>query len=471
MSKVAPNVALDALFRRNATARGELQALHDLDGVSLTYTQTANAVAHVAEQITTLGMAPRSVIALLLPNGRELVVALLAVLRSGHVAVTMPVAWRKSDLVRACREAEAAALITTANFSAENLPLLATEVATEVFELSFPCAFGASLPDGILPLTFNTAAEPVLATAAIASKSDAGIGTFQPVSGGVSLVLHHDDELLAAGLGAMLAGDMRGGDTIVSAISFSTYAGLASALVPWLLSSGTLTLLPELPSKGAIEFDKNTHLIASAGSLPMLSAVSPSAVASAFAVHFAGTEALTAYPALNAETLVDVIVLGEVCAVALPRRERSMTATLPLGAIHAGNAGAGSPVILETRIEKDQLQVRGAMVPGDAIGSQEWLDTNFVPVPLDGSAVHLSPPEDLLALGALRFSCADLERRIRSAALVMEVHAIDDPVMGAKLVITSERPAETTKALLDAGLPRLVAHAVQKADAFRAKAG
>lgn len=467
MSNVAPNVALDALFRRNANARGELQALRDIDGVSLTYTQTANAVAQVAEQITTLGLPPKSVISLLLPNGRELVVALLAVLRSGHVAVPMPVAWRKSDLVRACREAETAALITTANYSTENLPALATEVATEVFELSFPCAFGASLPDGVLPLSLNTAVEPVLATASIASKSDAGIGTLQPASGGVSLVLHHDDELLAAGLGAMLAGDVRGGDTIVSAISLSTYAGLASALVPWLLCSGTLTLLPDLPSKGTIEFDKSTHLIASAGSLPTLSAVSPSAVASAFAVHFAGTEALTAYPALNAETLVDVIALGEVCAIALPRRERSMTATLPLGAIHAGNAGAGSPVVLETRIEKEQLQVRGAMVPADAMDSQQWLDTGFIPVPLDGSAVHLSPPEDLLALGALRFNCADLERRIRAATLVSDVYAIDDPVMGAKLVITSDRPAEATKALLDAGLPRLVANAVQKAEAAR----
>ena len=156
MSTIASNVTLDALFRRNATLRGDLRALHDLDGTSLSYTETANAVAHVTEQIAALGLPANSTIALLLPNGRELIVATLAVMRSGHLVVPMPVAWRKSDLVRACREAEVAALITTANFAPERLPDLAAEVAIEVFELSFPCAFGAALPDGLLPLTFAT---------------------------------------------------------------------------------------------------------------------------------------------------------------------------------------------------------------------------------------------------------------------------------------------------------------------------
>jgi hypothetical protein len=468
---VAPNVALDALFRRNAVARGDLCALRDLDGTSLTYTQTANAVANAAEQIATLGLPPRSMIALLLPNGRELAVALLAVMRCGHIPVPMPVAWRKSDLVRACREAEASALIATANFSAEQLPELAAEVAIEVFELSFPCAFGSPLPDGLLPLTFNTLREPLLANAPLSQASGAGIGTLQPSSGGVSFVLHSDEELLAAGLGAMLAGDIRGGDKIVSAISFTTFAGLAAALVPWLLCSGTLTLLPDLPANGALDFDKNTHLIASAGGLATFAASAPSAIASAFAVHFASVQPLTAFPALNTNTLVDVITLGEVCAVALPRRERGIAASLPLGPIHAGNTGAGSPVILETHLHNGRLQVRGAMVPQDAIRDQEWLDTGYGAEARDADFLHVSAPHDLIAIGALRFNFSDLERRIRSAALVSDVRVVQDQILGAKLVVTAERPAETSQALSDAGLPRIIANAVQNADAVRAKAG
>ena len=471
MSNFTPEVALDALFRRNAMLRGDLVALRDLDGISLTYGEVSNAVANLAEQIATLGLPPKSVVALLLPNGRELVVALLAVMRSGHVAVPMPVAWRKSDVARACREAEAGALITTANYSAEKLPEFAAEVATEVFELSFPCAFGSPLPDGLLPLSFNAESEPLLSKAVLSDSAAPGIGTLQSSSSGVSFVLHNDDELLAAGLGAMLAGDIRGGDTIVSAISFATFAGIASALVPWLLSSGTLVLLPGLPVKGEIQFDKNTHLIATAGSLALRCAAVTPTLASAFAVHFAGTEPLTAFPALNAKALVDVIALGEIAVIALPRAERGVTAALPLGAIHAGNTGAGSPVIVETSVNNARIHVRGAMVPKDIIRDQEWLDTGFNALARDPASLYATPPEELIAIGALRFNGPDLERRIRSAALVSEVYAVDDPILDARLIITSDRPDITARALLDAGLPRIIAASVRKADTTRAKAG
>jgi hypothetical protein len=470
MSSIAPNVALDALFRRNATLRGDKPALRDLDGVSLTYGEAANAVVNVAEQLAALALPPKSAVALLLPNGRELVTALLAVIRCGLTPVPMPVAWRKSDLVRACREIEAVALITTAHFSNENLPQLATEVAIEVFELSFPCAFGMPLPDGVVPLSLDTVNEPLLASALLSNASAAGIGTLQPSSGGVSFVLHSDEELLAAGLGAMLAADMRGGDTIVSAISFTTFAGLSSVLVPWLLTSGTLILLSDIPAAGALELDKNTHVVASAGALPVLASSIETAIASALAVHFAGTEELTAFPALNARTAVDVIALGEHCVIALPRRERSLTAPLPLGEFHAGNGGASAPVILETRVNKKQLQVRGVIVPKDVLGDQEWLDTNFTAVENGTGSVYITAPEETLAIGALRFDCPDLERRIRSAALVSEVYAVEDPVLGARLVITSDRPEVTAEALLKAGLPRVVASAVQMAENVRAKA-
>lgn len=471
MSGFAPDVALDTLFRRNVAARPGARAIHDIDGMALTYAEMANAVTDVAEQIASLNLAPRSSIALLLPNGRELAVALLAILRSGHVAVPMPVAWRKSDLVRACREAEAAALITTANYGAENLPELAAEVAIEVFELSFPCAFGAALPDGIVPLAFSTQDERALANAPISSSSAPGIGTLEPASRGVRFVHHQDEELLAAGLGAMLAAGAQSGDRIVSAISLSSFAGLASAFVPWLLCGGTLTLLPDLPNKGVVPFDDRTHVIASEGALASLCALDVSPIASAFAVHFAGAEPRTSFPATNAAALVDVFAIGEVAAIAIPRRERSIVAPLPLGKVHAGNAGAGSPVIVEIRIESGQIELRGAMVPKGVSPEQEWIETGYG-AHLHGAAeFYVKRPETLLAMGALRFDYPDLERRIRSAALVSDVGVATHPVLGQKLIVASERPDETSRALLDAGLPRIVAVSVGRAQHSRAKAG
>jgi hypothetical protein len=467
MSSFTPDVALDALFRRNVAARADARAVADMNGTALTYSELANAVAEVAEQIASFNLAPRSSIALLLPNGRELVIALLAVLRSGHVAVPMPVAWRKSDLVRACRESEAAALITTANYGAENLPELVANVAIEVFELSFPCSFGASLPDGIVPISLSAESDhteiPIRPTAP-------GIATLDPASQGVRFVHHRDEELLAAGLGAMLAAKVQSEDKIVSAISLSSFAGLAAAFVPWLLSGGTLTLLPDFPRKDGLTFDEHTHLIATAGALEALSAISGGRIASAVAVHFAGTEARGAFLTPNAKVVVDVIALGEIAAVALPRKDRDVVATLPLGTVHAGNAGAASPVILETNIEDGRVHVRGAIVPISIIGEQSWLDTGFIAEMQDATAFHVHPPDTLFSIGALRFDFADIERRIRAAALVLEIQVISDPVLGAKLSITSDRPAEISRALLEAGLPRIVAASVEKAETARAKA-
>jgi hypothetical protein len=470
MSGFAPDVALDTLFRRNATARPDSRALLDIDGAALSYAEMTTAVAGVAEQIASLNLAPRSSIALLLPNGRELAIALLAVLRSGHVAVPMPVAWRKSDLVRACREAEVAALITTTNFEAEGLPQLAAEVAIEVFELSFPCAFGNSLPDGIVPFSLSTYDNCAIVNAPISATVAPGIGTLEPASRGLRFVHHQDEELLAAGLGAMLASDVQSGDRIVSAVSLTTFAGLAAAFVPWLLSGGTLTLLSDLPGKGALAFDSRTHLVAAEGALASLCALDTTPIASAFAVHFAGTGPRGAYPVMNAATVADVITLGEIAAIALPRTTRDTTAPLPPAAIHAGNAGSGSPVIAETRIENGRIEIRGAIVPKGIEGSQEWLDTGFGAEPSAAGAFYVNAPDTLVCIGALRFDYADLERRIRSAALVSSVDVVSHPVLGSKIVISSERPEDTSRALLDAGLPRIIAASVRKADAVRAKA-
>ncbi len=471
MSDLVSNVSLDALFRRNVSLREDQCALRDLDGTALTFKEVSAAVTNLAAQIASFGMPRKSAVALLLPNGRELAVALLAVMRCGHIPVPMPVAWRKSDLVRACREAEIAALVTTANFKPERLPELAADVAIEVFELSFPCAFGAPLPDGVLPLTIATNGDAALAGAALSDETAAGIGTMQPAGAGASLVIHSDDELLAAGLGAMLAGDVRPGDKIVSALSFANFAGLATTFVPWLLSGGTLTLLADLPAKGAPGFDGQTHVIGTAGLVPSLAALAELSLASVFAVHFGGTSAKTSAPALNAKAVIDVVAIGEAAVIAMPRRERGIVEAIPLGAIRAGNIGEAAPVIVEASADNGRLQLRGAMVPKDALRDQAWLDTGYSAKPSSRGGIYVIAPAELIAIGGLRFDLFDLERRIRGSTLISEVIAEDAPLLGSRLVIASDRPEETAQALLGAGLPRVIAASARAAHALKTKAG
>lgn len=468
MSTFAPDVTLDALFRRNSVTRAQSPALVDSNGKTYTYAEASGAVGDLAAQIAALNLPAKSSIALLLPNGSELALALLAILRAGHVPVPMPIAWRKSDLVRACREAEATALITTAHFSAEDLPLLVAEVATEVFELSFPCAFGAPLPDGIVPL-FIRAEEKTVSTQLMGMPS-AGIGTLQVESSGAAFVLHRDEELLAAGLGVMLAADIQSGDRIVSALSPSSFAGLASAFVPWLLSGGALTLLPDVNNAAATT--GCSHLIAPAGSLAPICELLDMRFASALAVHFAGTIPYLDFSKLPADRVVDVFALQELCAIPLLREQRSSPQAIPLGAIQAGMPGATAPVVLETRIGEDgNILIRGAMVPRGKIETQDWLDTGFTALPCGQYACYARAPAGIFAVGGLRFCFPELERRILAAALVSRIEVEEDFVLGNRLVIESERPEETARALLDAGLPRVIANAVRKGEAARTRFG
>lgn len=460
-------ITLDALFRRNAMMRGDFPALIDSGGKRYSFAQARAAADSIAAQIAALGLPPNSSIILLLPNGAELALTLLATLRAGHIPVPVPIAWRKSDLVRACREAEAGALITTAHYSAENLPQLAVDVALEAFELSFPCAFGAPLPDGITPLFLSPDAAGPADLQGIQPAS--GIGTLQTEAGGVSFVLHRDEEMIAAGLPMILSADIQSGDRIVSAISPASFAGIACAIVPWLLAGGTLALLPDSDDLTA-PGDARIHLIASAGAVLPLYHSLKAPLASIAAVHFSEAHFGTDFTGIAAQRVVDVHAIGELAVVPAKRNPSSLSAEpIPLGALQSGMPN-GMP-ILETRLDEGgALAVRGAMVPCERIGAGGWIESGFSASRASTHSLLPRAPRGMIAIGALRFSFADLERRIMAAALVTSVSVTYDPVLGHRLSIESDRPEVTSRALIDAGLPRVIANAVRKSDAQKARA-
>jgi len=461
-----PEITLDALFRRNAVTRGDAHALIDTGGKRYTYAEALHISDHVAAQIAALNLPQQSAVVLLFPNGAELVLTLLAVLRAGHVPVPVPVAWRKSDLVRACREAEAAALITTAHYSAENLPQLAADVAIEAFELSFPCAFGVPLPDGVTPLSLSPKGS---ALDEISAATAPGIGTMHIETGGVSFVLHRDQEIIAGGLSAMLAADVQSSDKIVSAISPASFGGIVTVLVPWLLSGGALTLLADTEEL-VTSAGPRTHLIASAGAVLALYEVLSSPLASVTAVHFGATQYAIDFSTIDARRIVDAYPIGEFAVVAT-RRMALVTAAqaIPCGAIHSGMPNAAP--VLETRFdESGALFLCGTMVPQERLGAGGWIDTGYTARRLGTNAFLPQLPTGIVAIGALRFSFADLERRILAAALVSRVSMMNDAVLGQKLVIESDRPEVTVRALIDAGLPRVIANAVRKTNPHKALA-
>jgi hypothetical protein len=208
-------------------------------------------------------------------------------------------------------------------------------------------------------------------------------------------------------------------------------------------------------------------VIAPALVLEAICASAEARLTSATAVHFSSIAEISSAD-FAAETIVDVFAVAEICVIALPREDSATPRMIPLGAVQAGN-GAAAPVVMETAIsETGRLLVRGAMIAKDALGDGGWCDTGYSAVSNGSSDFLVSAPDEIVAIGALRFSFPDLERRILAAALVAGVEVMADPVLGDKLVVRSERPAETERALLDAGLPRVIASSVRKAENVRA---
>ena len=162
-------VTLDAVFRRNVLIRPGALAVADPPNRSaftgtparrLNYAEADAAVTKLARQLKSLGMADRAIVAIQLPNTVESVLTMLAVIRAGMVAAPVPYLWRRSDIVTALRDINASALITTSQTGVDSHAEIACEAAVELFTLGFPCAFGASVPDGVTRLDLDAKTPP-----------------------------------------------------------------------------------------------------------------------------------------------------------------------------------------------------------------------------------------------------------------------------------------------------------------------
>ena len=284
-------VPLDAVFRRNALARPEAVALLDppdreafTEGLPrrTTYAGADAAVGRLAHRLVELGLPRGAVVGLQFPNIVEQVIALLAVERAGMVAAPLPLAWRKPDLVRALSLIEAAALLTVARAGDERPAANAAAAAAEVYSLSFPCAFGDQLPDGVIALDIDhDEAEASHAPLPAAAESPDAISmlTFDADANGPVVVGRSHAEWIAAGLGILIEAKLPAKATIVSCLPPSSLAGIGGGLVPWLLTGGTLQLVhgfsPPALERALPPRPARACLLAPAGGLAAVRASAP----------------------------------------------------------------------------------------------------------------------------------------------------------------------------------------------------
>jgi hypothetical protein len=486
---------LDDLFRRIAAARPDALALVDppdratfTDGVlrSLTWAEADRVVSAIANLLRSLGLSAGAIVAVQLPNVAEGVLTLLGVLRAGLIAAPLPLLWRQAEACAALGRVSARALVSCRRVGEVDHADLAMHVAAETFAIRFVCAFGNPVPDGIIPLdeVFDgvlAARPPSLETSQDAAARTAVV-TFDMTADGLVPIARSHRELIAAGEAVTAAANLSCGATLLGALMTSSFAGLATTIVPWLLAGGTLRL--HQPSEPATLLGQRWDAAVLPG--PLLARLVEAGLLHPFAPQtvlavWRAPERMPAAVAWHGDArIVDIPVFGEIGLLALPRGSGGAPAEFPVP------ASAGSAAIELMRSASGTLALRGAMVPAHpcppgsprgpqfnlAVGPDGFVDTRF-PCHMDrttGRVVLDGPPAGVVSVGGYRFAVRDLQDLITPIDSDGAVAPLPDAIAGHRLAGVGGDRAAIHDKLVEQGASPLVAGAFRERRAGRASA-
>jgi hypothetical protein len=491
----AVRATLDDLFRRAVAARPDALALIDppdrlafTDGPvrRLTYAQADRAISTLAARLRGFGLPTDSVVALQLPNTVESVIALLAVLRAGLIAAPLPLLWRHADAAAALTRVAARALIGCQRIGDTVHGDLAMHIAMETFTIRFLCGFGANLPDGVVPIDdifAGSAVPPVIERYGDATDHVALV-TFDVVSEGIVPVARSHAELIAGGLAVHLEARIEPEAAILGALTLGSFAGLATTLVPWLLTGGTLVLHhPFAPATFVAQLtDENCAVAVLPG--PMVMRLAEAELVGRGNLHavlavWRAPERLAVSPGWSGhETLVDVAVFGETGLIAA-RREAGKPAAMPPGRLVLPRGAAqGIHVLNVTRSPGGTIVLSGPMVPhapfppGAERGvaprlkiTEGTVDTGYT-CRLDRDTKLLTvdgPPAGIISVGGYRFALRTVQDLITGIEDGSTLAALPDLLSGHRLAgAGADRDAICDALLAHGANPLLVA-------AFRAR--
>ncbi len=482
---------LDSLFRRAGVRHAHSVALADppdryrvTGGAprSLTYADADRAISALAARLRGLGLPTDAMVAIQLGNTVESVIALLGVVRAGMIAVPLPLLWRKQEIVGALSQIGAKAIITAAHVG--NIPTaeIAVEAAVELFTIRHVCGFGRNLPDGVVPLddraTVNgefshAPARPGHAAAHVA------VVTFDVTPNGPVAVARNQTQLIAGGLAVALEAGLPEDSAILTAVPVTSFAGLALAVVPWLLSGGSLHLHhPFEPDAFAVQRNEiGPGLVVLPGAtLPALGQP-PRPNGETIAALWRAPERLASQPAWHGPAaLVDVAAFGELGLVAARRTPGAAPALLPYGLVGAPRGAKDAPSLIETaRTVEGTLGLRGAMVPMHAFppGAEHGyapflapdtdglLDTGLAcRRRLDTNTLTMSAPAaGIRTIGGYRFHERALEEAVSAVDAEATIVALPDATLGQRLAGSARDRKGVIAALQAAGANPLIAGA------------
>lgn len=484
---------LDGLFRRILARKPDALALLDplnkqrVTGQPpkrLTFAEADRAIAALSAHFIEAGLPNNSVIALQLPNTVEFMLTVLAAHRAGLVVAVFPLLWRQAELTVALNRIGARAIVTTSKIDGVSHADLAMNAAAEAFSIRHVCGFGNELPEGMASLDDAIEGQSTTTRTVVQDGRKAAMISFDVTADGFRPVPRTHLSLIAGGLALSLESDMPQGSTVMSAFAPSSFAGLTSSLVLWLLSAGTLALhhpfdndvleqqineqscqVLVAPAQLALRLDE----INLASRLPTLRNViglwrAPEQVASS--PHWTSEQAM----------LTDVYLFGEAGLFSARRTADGAPAAILPGQHGAPRDVAGSSIAGEIFLTPTgTLALRGPMVTpaayappppvSDSLVTQppprDFVDTEYA-ARLDrstGAICITAPPSGIMAVGGYRFLSQDLQewgRRLGQGALLT---ALPDRLSGHRLAGRAKDNARAREAFVELGLNPLMVEA------------
>src|SRR5215831_3294016 len=257
--RIGGRATLDGLLRQAAVRRPDAVALIDppnrerfTDGEPrrLSYAQADRVVSAIAGRLRRIGLSNDAIVGIQTANTVESVLSLLGVLRAGLIAMPLPLLWRRAEMIDALSRVSASALIVSGRIGEADHYTLAAEVAAEVFAVRHVCGYGGAAPDGLTSLDDVFTAEELDPLPSLEEERAGAPGpaahlamiTWDVCAEGLLPVARSHAELIAGGLAVVLESAIRQDAVLLSTLAPSSFAGLATAMVPWLVRGGMLAL-------------------------------------------------------------------------------------------------------------------------------------------------------------------------------------------------------------------------------------